>query len=76
MEHGGMGLEDAARAVIHERLAEGDGGMIGVSAAGELVMVFNSPGMFRGVADAKGRFDVGIWEDMRAGSAPAPSSAP
>lgn len=62
MEHGGLSLEDAARQVIHERLDAGDGGVIAVGHDGSIALVFNSPGMFRGAADARGRFEVGIWE--------------
>lgn len=62
MEHGGLSLDEAARQVIHERLEEGDGGIIAVGHDGSIALVFNSPGMFRGAADARGRFEVGIWE--------------
>ena len=44
------------------KLDEGDGGLIAVSATGEIALVFNSAGMFRGAADSAGRFDVAIWE--------------
>ncbi|MBA3070402.1 MAG: isoaspartyl peptidase/L-asparaginase [Hyphomonas sp.] len=36
----------------------GNGGMIAVSAAGELAWGFNSSGLKRGLADSRGRFDV------------------
>lgn len=62
MEYGGLSLEDAAQRVIHERLDPGDGGVIAVGRDGSIALVFNSPGMFRGAADARGRFEVGIWE--------------
>lgn len=58
----GESLQAAAEAVIHGTLAEGDGGLIAVGHDGSIAMVFNSPGMFRGAADATGRFDVAIWE--------------
>lgn len=62
MEYRGLGLEEAARLVIHEKLNPGDGGLIAVGHDGSLALVFNSPGMFRGAADSNGRFDVAIWE--------------
>lgn len=62
MEYGGLSLEDAAHRVIHERLDPGDGGVIAVGRDGSIALVFNSPGMFRGATDARGRFEVGIWE--------------
>lgn len=64
MEHGGLSLEQAAHRVIHERLDPGDGGVIAVGRDGSIALVFNSAGMFRGAADAGGRFEVGIWEAL------------
>jgi isoaspartyl peptidase/L-asparaginase-like protein (Ntn-hydrolase superfamily) len=29
---------------------------------GSIVMLFNTSGMFRGAANASGRFDIAIWE--------------
>ena len=54
-------LLQAATIVIHDKLDPDDGGMIGLSAKGDIVMVFNTPGMFRGAANAEGRFQVSIW---------------
>jgi beta-aspartyl-peptidase (threonine type) len=55
-------LQQAAEEVVHQVLAEGDGGLIAVDHDGRLAMVFNTPGMFRGAADATGRFEVGVRE--------------
>lgn len=62
MEYTGATLQEAAETVIHGKLQPNDGGIIGVSRTGEIVMVFNSPGMFRGAADSFGRFEVKIWD--------------
>jgi L-asparaginase / beta-aspartyl-peptidase len=62
MELTGATLQEAAEIVVHEKLKEGDGGIIGVSHDGSVAMVFNSPGMFRGAADSRGLFEVKIWE--------------
>ena len=62
MELTGESLNDAANYVVHQRLEPEDGGIIAVSHTGEIALVFNSSGMFRGAADANGRFDVAIWE--------------
>lgn len=62
MAFAGKSLEEAARFVIGTKLDPGDGGLIAVSRTGEIAMVFNSPGMFRGAADSEGRFEVAIWE--------------
>lgn len=53
-------LAQAVRAVIHERLQPGDGGMIAIGQDGTIVMEFNTAGMFRGAADATGRFEVAV----------------
>ena len=62
MEFQGATLDEAARIVIHEKLGEGDGGIIAVDHLGNIAMEFSSPGMFRGAADSGGRFEVAIWE--------------
>jgi len=62
MEYGGLSLQQAADKVIHQKLKPGDGGVIGVANDGSIALVFNSEGMYRGAADANGRFEVKIWE--------------
>lgn len=62
MEFGGKTLVQAAEFVVFHKLKPGDGGIISVSRTGELALIFNSEGMFRGAADSNGRFDVAIWE--------------
>ncbi len=62
VEYQGLSVNAAAEAVIHGKLNEGDGGLIAVGATGEIALVFNSKGMFRGAADSGGRFEVAIWE--------------
>lgn len=61
VEYQGISLQQAADMVIHEKLEEGDGGVIAVDKLGNIVMEFSSPGMFRGTADSDGRFEVAIW---------------
>ncbi len=60
----GESLEQAAGAVIHQTLEPGDGGVIGVDAAGRITLTFNTSGMYRGAADSSGRFEVGIWSEL------------
>ncbi len=62
IEYKGLSVRAAAEAVIDGKLEPGDGGLIAVGADGEIALVFNSKGMFRGAADSVGRFDVAIWE--------------
>ncbi len=48
MAYGGKSIEEAAREVIHEVLAPGDGGIIALDGEGTVVMSFNTTGMYRG----------------------------
>jgi len=52
MMYGGQSLEEAANAIINEKLKEagGSGGLIALDAQGNVVMPFNTPGMYRGYA--------------------------
>ena len=56
-------LKQSAEHVMKNRLRTGDGGVIGIDYAGEIVWVYTSPGMFRAAADANGRFDVLIRDE-------------
>jgi len=58
-------LARAAYEVVHVKLgrAGGSGGVIGVDPAGNIVMEFNSIGMFRGSRDSRGRHEVGMYAD-------------
>jgi len=67
IEYASLSVEDAVQKVIRETLKPGDGGIIAVGRNGAIAMEFNTNAMFRGAADSLGRFDVGIWEDVRGG---------
>jgi beta-aspartyl-peptidase (threonine type) len=60
IEYRGLTLAEAARRVVHEKLAAGDGGLIAVARDGSLAMEFNTDGMFRAAADSRGRFEIGL----------------
>ncbi|HET9430174.1 MAG TPA: isoaspartyl peptidase/L-asparaginase, partial [Chitinophagaceae bacterium] len=64
MEYRGMGLEEAMKRVVHEKLFHlgGEGGMIGVDAKGNAAMVFNSEGMYRGMMDSQGHTEIAIYK--------------
>ncbi len=62
MEYKNYSLEQAANEVVHKLFNPGDGGVIAVDKDGNYAMVFNTSGMFRGVADSEGLFEVKIWE--------------
>lgn len=64
MELTGCSAAQAADAVVNHKLKPDDGGVIVVSKSGEIAMIYNSEGMFRGAADSHGRFEVGIWDRM------------
>lgn len=63
MELAGETLDEAARALVFDTLQEGDGGLIAVDRDGNLTAPFNSEGMYRGLADANGRFLVRVFAD-------------
>lgn len=61
VEHGRATLAEAVGAIVDRTLQPGDGGVIAVDRFGNLVARFNSEGMYRGLADATGRFEVAIF---------------
>lgn len=61
MEYTGASLEEAVQRVIGEKLKPGTGGAIAISHDGEVVMSFNTNGMFRGATDSTGWREVRIW---------------
>lgn len=65
MEYKGMSLQEAMNEVVHVKLPalEGEGGMIGVDAAGNISMLFNSAGMYRGARSSDGTDLVQIYKD-------------
>ena len=65
IEYGGLTLEEAVRQVIQDKLQPGDGGLIAVGPDGTIAMEFNTNAMFRGAANSLGRFDIGIWGEVK-----------
>ncbi len=65
MEYKGMNLQEAMDEVVHKKLLamNGEGGMIGVDAAGNTAMVLNSAGMYRGMRNSEGEEYIGIYKD-------------
>ena len=61
----GQSLDQAAHAVIHDVLKKGDGGLIAVDRDGNIATPFNSTGMYRGMANSSGRFEVAVFHDER-----------
>ncbi len=63
MEYKNYTLQQAMDEVVNNKLIkiEGEGGMIGVDAAGNFAMVFNSAGMYRGVKTSNGTEQVAVY---------------
>ena len=64
MEYGKMSIDDAAETIIQKKLkaVEGAGGLIGLDKKGNIVMEYNTPGMFRGYITHEEIY-VGIYKD-------------
>jgi L-asparaginase / beta-aspartyl-peptidase len=62
VEYRGLSLEQATHELLQEKLKKlgGEGGIIAIDAAGNVVMEFNSEGMFRGARHSKGWRRVAI----------------
>jgi beta-aspartyl-peptidase (threonine type) len=65
MEYKNMSLQQAMHEVVNVKLVEmeGEGGMIGVDAGGNVAMIFNSAGMYRAMKNNKGESFIGIYND-------------
>lgn len=64
MEYKNMSLQDAMNEVVNNKLVkiDGEGGMIGVDANGNVAMVLNSAGMYRGMHNSDGEHVVAIYK--------------
>ncbi len=65
MEYKNLGLYEAMNEVVNKKLVviEGEGGMIGVDAAGNIAMLFNSAGMYRAARSSDGMEVIKIYGD-------------
>lgn len=65
MDYKGLTLEEAAKEVIQKKVPElgGDGGIIAVDKYGNMVMEFNTAGMYRASMNDKGELIIGIYKD-------------
>ncbi len=65
MEFGGVSLQTAAEDVIHNEIGRlgGTGGVIGIDKSGNIAMVFNTPGMYRGYMMSDGQSVIKIFAD-------------
>jgi len=60
-----LSLAQAVHEVIHVKLRRtgGEGGIIALDRAGNIVMDFNSAGMYRGARDSRGRREIAMYRD-------------
>ncbi|MEP7145013.1 MAG: isoaspartyl peptidase/L-asparaginase [Ferruginibacter sp.] len=65
VEYKGMSLTEAMNEVVNNKLPklEGEGGMIGVDASGNMALLFNSAGMYRGAKSSDGISFVSVYRD-------------
>lgn len=64
MEYRGLSLAEAMDIVVNKKLIDiqGEGGMVGVDAKGNVAMLFNSTGMYRGMINAEGKAESAIYK--------------
>jgi beta-aspartyl-peptidase (threonine type) len=62
VEYRGLSLADATRELIHNRIPAlgGSGGIIAIGAQGEIVIDFNTEGMFRAARNSAGHREVAV----------------
>ncbi|MBX2888738.1 MAG: isoaspartyl peptidase/L-asparaginase [Ferruginibacter sp.] len=65
MKYKKLPLAEAMREVVMDKLVkmEGEGGMIGVDAQGNVAMLFNSAGMYRAMRSSTGEIEIGIYRE-------------
>jgi beta-aspartyl-peptidase (threonine type) len=63
MEYKGLSLKEAAEYVVNDKLKKQDGevGLVAIDAKGNYTMSFNTPGMYRGLANGNGEFITQIY---------------
>jgi len=64
MEYKGLSLQEASKVVIQDKLTDlgGTGGIIAVDKDGNMVMEFNTAGMYRANMNDKGELTIGIYK--------------
>ena len=64
MEYRNLSLKDAMHEVVHVKLPaiDGEGGMIGIDASGNVSMQFNSAGMYRAMKHSDGSEEIAIYK--------------
>ncbi|HKI83158.1 MAG TPA: isoaspartyl peptidase/L-asparaginase [Candidatus Krumholzibacteria bacterium] len=70
MKYRGMSLKDAAESIIDKELVEqhAEGGLVALDKDGNIAMVFNTPGMYRGFVKSSGELVVKFYGDEGEGA--------
>lgn len=65
IEHARMSLQQAASTVVMEQIGAlgGDGGLIAMDVDGNIAMVFNTEGMYRGSIDTSGQIRIQLYKE-------------
>lgn len=64
MQYGGFSLREAAQRTLHTIASlGGDGGVIALDAQGNVELLYNSTGMYRGWSDENGQFHTAIFDE-------------
>ncbi|MFH4965981.1 isoaspartyl peptidase/L-asparaginase [Gaetbulibacter sp. M235] len=65
MEYKGLSLSEAAKKVIQKKIPDlgGDGGVIAIDKQGNMVMEFNTAGMYRATMNDLGELYIGIYNE-------------
>ena len=65
MEYKHLSLQQACEEVVLNKLVEmkGEGGLIAIDAAGNVSLVFNCAGMYRGIKSSDGKIQIAIYGD-------------
>ncbi|HRO42910.1 MAG TPA: isoaspartyl peptidase/L-asparaginase [Flavipsychrobacter sp.] len=65
MEYKGLSLQEACDVLVHDKLVKigGEGGLIAVDNYGNVAMLFNSEGMYRGCRTSEGGMEVKIYKE-------------
>lgn len=66
MKYANQSLKKAAQEVIQKEIPAmgGDGGIIGIDKNADIIMEFNTAGMFRASIDKDGKLQIGIYEEV------------
>lgn len=67
IEYKGFSLKQACEEVVHHKLVElgGEGGLIAIDSHGNIELIFNTEGMYRGKKESDGDYFIEIYKDAK-----------